>query len=182
MPLGLVLGALTLASLPPPYVQVEQKNGSTPPVSRTTAGLGFAASPSSGPAAPTQEDETRPANGRVLFRQFCQRCHGADGKGSKRLDGLPDFSLRQWHQGRSDAQLAASILVGKGEFMPSFSDRFNRQQVRDLVSFIRTFAPAAPRKGESSGRSSNQQFDRLQEELKQLQKQFQDLSRNPQKQ
>jgi hypothetical protein len=52
-----------------------------------------------------------------LFRQQCVKCHGADGRGSavrSALPEVPDFTHASWQERRSDAQLLAGILDGRG--------------------------------------------------------------------
>ena len=59
--------------------------------------------------------------------------------------------------------------------MPAFGDKISEAQVQSLVVYIRTFGPAAAQKAELSGDVAKQ-WRQLQEQLKQLQKQFHDLS------
>jgi Cytochrome C oxidase, cbb3-type, subunit III len=58
---------------------------------------------------------------RGLFRHNCVKCHGADGTGNAargRLREIPNLTDASWQAKRSDAQLLASILDGKGTEMP----------------------------------------------------------------
>ena len=52
-----------------------------------------------------------------LYDQRCERCHGADGKGSE--SSMPDFTSRAWQKRRTDVQFFVSILDGK-KTMPGF--------------------------------------------------------------
>jgi mono/diheme cytochrome c family protein/uncharacterized membrane protein len=85
------------------------------------------------------------ANGHAvheLFRQRCTKCHGADGTGSpvrSEQPKIPDFTLATWQAQRSDAQLKASILGGKGPKMPPWRDKISPERTRDLVAYIRSF-------------------------------------------
>src|SRR5271157_6241306 len=48
-----------------------------------------------------------------LFRQRCEKCHGADGTGNRArglLSEIPDFTNASWQARRTDAQLMSSIL------------------------------------------------------------------------
>jgi mono/diheme cytochrome c family protein len=92
-----------------------------------------------GKAAPAQAAGT-------LYRRFCARCHGADGKGV-RGEGVPDFTRADWHRRRGDAQLAAVILEGKGTAMPAFGGRLSKAQAKALVGHLRSFAPPRPPPG-----------------------------------
>jgi cytochrome c len=105
----------------------------------------------------------------ALYRQRCQRCHEADGKG-KDTD-VPDFSDGRWQSTRTDAQFLVSILDGKGSAMPAFRGRISEQEARDLVSFVRAYATAGSRANDFESR-----FRELQDELLALQKQFRELS------
>jgi hypothetical protein len=59
------------------------------------------------------------------------------------LPAIPDFTVRAWHERRTDPQLIVSIQEGKGTDMPSFRDKVAREQARDLVAFLRGFAPGS---------------------------------------
>jgi mono/diheme cytochrome c family protein/uncharacterized membrane protein len=113
----------------------------------------------SSPSAKSAESAPRPdAAGRSdpapadreLFRRHCVRCHGEDGSGSRaraRRPDIPDFTNPSWQAGRSDAQLQASILDGKGTEMPSFRDRIGQEEARRLAAHVRTFSRSAEGSG-----------------------------------
>ena len=85
-----------------------------------------------------------------LFQRYCVKCHGADGTGGPardRLPGLPDFTKAAWQARRSDAQLLVSILDGKGTDMPPWRGKVSDRQARDLVTHVRSFAPATDEPG-----------------------------------
>jgi uncharacterized membrane protein len=52
---------------------------------------------------------------------------------------IPDFSDPAWQARRSDAQLLASILDGKGKRMPSWRDEIRTEQARSLLAVVRGF-------------------------------------------
>jgi mono/diheme cytochrome c family protein len=92
------------------------------------------------PGSDMPSAQSRPAAG-SLYRRHCQGCRGPDGGGNRDrfdADAIPDFR-RPWHRLRSDAQLAAIILNGKGA-MPSFRRRLSEADVRGLVTHLRGFA------------------------------------------
>jgi mono/diheme cytochrome c family protein len=108
------------------------------------------AAESSPRAAPRQAarsaagDPAKSGGGAVsrLYRQHCQKCHGADGTGSParaRLPRIPDFTDARWQRRRTDAQLVASVLDGRGSRMPAFSEKINEDRARELVAEVRTF-------------------------------------------
>lgn len=98
------------------------------------------------PPAPSMVERSI-REGSRLFQRSCAMCHGSDGRGSgvrATMPAIPDFTARAWHQRRTDPQLVVSILEGKGTDMPSFRDKVAREQARDLVAFLRRFAPGTP--------------------------------------
>jgi mono/diheme cytochrome c family protein len=114
-----------------------------------------------------------------LYRQLCQRCHAADGKGDPGTKGAPDFTRRAWHERKRDAQLIVSILKGTGTGMPDFRSQLGHAKVKELVAYVRAFAPAAPAKelsGPTSSGDFDKQLERLQKEYEGLQKQLKELT------
>jgi cytochrome c oxidase cbb3-type subunit 3 len=125
------------------------------------------------PAEPRPPTANGPSNLQAsrLFGKLCVLCHGPDGKGSRvrnTMPAIPDFTRRGWHERRADPQLVHSILNGKGTGMPAFGDKISREQVRELVAFIRWFDPsrrqapgAAPDDFETRFRQLREEFDAL---------------------
>jgi mono/diheme cytochrome c family protein/uncharacterized membrane protein len=165
--------------------------------------LGLVGLPFAGPASvQAQADSSRsdqparpsssPSNGATaavgeLFQQHCAKCHGKDGTGTpgrNSLPDIPDFTAASWQAQRSDAELLAAILEGKGDDMPAFARKIKEEQARDLVPHIRAFAPTKGKskkekqeKPDSSG--FEDRFSRLQKEMEQLRRQSQELSQSP---
>jgi mono/diheme cytochrome c family protein/uncharacterized membrane protein len=95
---------------------------------------------------------------RKLFRQHCAKCHGADGKGSAArglMPDIPDLTKASWQRRRTDAQLLASILDGKGTDMPAMSSKLSKEQARGLVAYVRAFAPNLGPSGQKKKQESN---------------------------
>src|SRR5262249_40367364 len=114
-----------------------------------------------------------------LFRQHCVKCHGADGTGTPARGStprIPDFTTSSWQARRSEGQLLASILDGKGKEMPAFRGKLSADQARDLAAHVRSFAPVVGRPGPEQEKGLaprggfEEEFRRLQEELDELQK------------
>jgi mono/diheme cytochrome c family protein len=142
---------------------------------------------SSTPPGPQRlADPTRPVprSGEIpsLFQRLCSKCHGADGHGNAmraEVPSLPDFTSSDWHQLRNDAQMTTSILEGKGTVMPAFSGKLDEPQVRELVGYLRSFAPAGARSTATQPSSDfHRRFHELQDEMNKLKQQYRALSRN----
>jgi len=109
---------------------------------------GAPAKPSASPRRPAPRRATPAAAGmpasRELFREHCAKCHAADGTGSPARDSLPEipnFTDASWQARRSDAQLLAGILKGKGAEMPPWRDKISAEQARGLAAYVRAFRP-----------------------------------------
>jgi mono/diheme cytochrome c family protein len=152
------------------------------PMVHAQAASSLSTRPVAGPPA-TKPAVVTPAT-RALYGKHCAKCHGADGKGrpaSGLFPEIPDFTGAAWHQGKKDAQLLASILDGKGTGMPSLNGKITRSQARDLVGYVRTFAPntkqARPdQKKTPAGDHFEERYRALHKELDDLQTQFRKLS------
>lgn len=79
--------------------------------------------------------------GAALYKAKCAACHGADGKGETAMGkanklrdlGSPDV------QKQSDAELTTIIESGKAK-MPAYGKSLKPEQVKDLLTFIRSLA------------------------------------------
>lgn len=79
------------------------------------------------------------ASGKELFRQHCASCHYAETTAQKIGPGLKGLYGRAFASGKkvSDAALAVWIENG-GKDMPGFKDMVRTEQVRALISYIKT--------------------------------------------
>lgn len=74
------------------------------------------------------------------YKAKCQGCHGPGGnpsEGMAKAMGLKALGSSDV-QGMSDADLTKEISDGKGK-MPAFKGKLTDAQIKDLVSYIRTF-------------------------------------------
>jgi len=71
--------------------------------------------------------------GGELYMEYCEDCHGANGEG---VPGVPDFT-RQAVLMRPDPELIKVIKEGKGA-MPGYEGIIRRQELLDLVAYLRT--------------------------------------------
>jgi mono/diheme cytochrome c family protein len=121
-----------------------------------------------------------------LFGQHCVKCHGADGAGKPARviePAIPDFTAASWQAKRTDAQLLASILDGKGQTMPAFriKAKISEEQARGLVAHVRAFAPSKKKSdlqqpNEPGADSFAGRFRCLEQECAALRQQFRQLS------
>ncbi len=80
----------------------------------------------------------------ALFKQYCAKCHGEDGKANtpkgKQLMAR-DFTDAEFQAGKADAKLVKTVTEG-GEDMPPFGKKLSKEQIETLVkNDVRGFAP-----------------------------------------
>jgi ubiquinol-cytochrome c reductase cytochrome b subunit len=73
------------------------------------------------------------AGAQLFLRKECFACHQVGGAGGRRGPDLDDVASRL-----SREQIVSTILVGKGQAMPSFASAFTPQELADLVAFLET--------------------------------------------
>jgi mono/diheme cytochrome c family protein len=121
-----------------------------------------------------------------LYRESgCVKCHGKDGKGTDAkpaMPSIPDFANASWQKARSDAQLSASILDGKGTLMPPFRERLKAEHVKGLVAYLRQLGPGStPVEEQTRSVDLDEKFRALEEEFEALKKQHEELRSKPKK-
>jgi mono/diheme cytochrome c family protein len=81
-----------------------------------------------------------------IFKNECLKCHGRDGKGSKRGKklGTPDFTNAEWQESVTDEQLINSITNGKKK-MPKQEGKLSPEEIKALVKYVRMLAPKKKR-------------------------------------
>ncbi len=74
------------------------------------------------------------------YRSKCSACHGADGKGNPAMKsmGVRDFGSPEV-QKETDEELATVIAKGRNK-MPGYASTLQDQQIKGLVSYIRSLA------------------------------------------
>jgi len=79
------------------------------------------------------------AEGKELFRQHCASCHFADSSAQKIAAGMKGLYARSFSDGKrvTDAGLAKWIEAG-GKDMPGFKEALKAEQIRALISYIKT--------------------------------------------
>jgi mono/diheme cytochrome c family protein len=118
--------------------------------------------------------------GRSISRRFFVSCHGTDGHGSE-MRALtprpPEFASPDWQSKRSDPQLTASILEGRGAAMPSFGSKLSEAQAREVLAYVRSFASTEPRMSPKPSNDFRRRFEELRGEMERLDRQYRALSR-----
>lgn len=89
------------------------------------------------------------AQGEVVYRQTCQACHAADGRGA--LPGVPNFTHPRGPLAKSDAELMRSIRdglqsPGTAMAMPAKGGNpsLNDKELQAVLQFIRAQFGGAP--------------------------------------
>jgi mono/diheme cytochrome c family protein len=82
-----------------------------------------------------------------IYKNDCKKCHGLDGKGSKRGKklGSPDFTDAAWQDSVTDKELLDSITNGKKK-MPKQEGNLSAEEIKAMVKYVRIFAPKKKRK------------------------------------
>jgi mono/diheme cytochrome c family protein len=136
------------------------------------AGTRLASTPP-GPAKGPERTLTSRAT-EELYRRWCGSCHGSDGRGRRMRDSmpsLPDFTALPWQTSRTNVQLAAGILNGRGTDMPAFGDKLSAAQARQLVAFIRALGPRQVKPDDGGASDFDKRFEQLQRQWEELRKQ-----------
>ena len=80
----------------------------------------------------------------ALFKQYCAKCHGEDGKANtpkgKQLMAR-DFTDSEFQASKTDAKLIKTVTEGD-EDMPPFGKKLSKEQIESLIKGdVRGFAP-----------------------------------------
>jgi len=92
--------------------------------------------------------EGDPARGNQLFQQYCQGCHGPDGRGGRKDGFMPrpqNLTKKGYIDQLPDEYLFTVITKGgegvnKSGYMPSFGTTFSEDDIGNLIAFIRSLA------------------------------------------
>jgi len=81
------------------------------------------------------------SEGQRLYSQMnCGGCHGDGGGGGM----APPLMDSQWLYGSGLVDIERTITMGSARGMPAFKDRLTRQQVWQLVAYVRSLSGHAP--------------------------------------
>ncbi len=105
---------------------------------------------SSPPPPPGFKLEGDPRRGRIIYKQYCQKCHGKKGDGNgmmaKDLDPKPrNFTDKELMSKLTDWDIYIGIKeggasVGLSEKMTPWEDTLLEQEMMDVALYIRQFA------------------------------------------
>ena len=98
-------------------------------------------------AAPALADGDM-VRGNELFQQYCQGCHGPDGRGGRKDGFMPrpqNLTKKGYIDQLPDEYLFTVITKGgegvnKSGYMPSFGTTFSEDDIGNLIAFIRSLA------------------------------------------
>jgi mono/diheme cytochrome c family protein len=83
-------------------------------------------------------------DGKALYEANCRKCHGVAGQPSsamkKLIPELPTWDAAFFAK-RSDADLVAVLMNGKGKNMKSFKDVLKPDEMTAVTKYIRTLQP-----------------------------------------
>jgi mono/diheme cytochrome c family protein len=91
-------------------------------------------------SAVSTSEVQQPASGKELFHRHCASCHFTETSAQKIGPGLKGLYARlTFSDGRkvTDASLTRWIEAG-GKNMPGFNESLKPQQIRELISYIKT--------------------------------------------
>ena len=82
-----------------------------------------------------------------IYKNDCRKCHGRDGKGTKRGKklGARDFTDAEWQASVTDEQLINTITNGKKK-MPKQGGKLSPEEIKAMVKYIRYFVPKKKRR------------------------------------
>lgn len=73
--------------------------------------------------------------GASKYQMFCVACHGADGKGNQAL-GAPNLTDDAWLYGSDPATIAETIINGRQNQMPAFTERLGDERIHVLAAYV----------------------------------------------
>lgn len=75
----------------------------------------------------------------TIYLKRCAGCHGTDG--TPRIKPAPDFTDPKFQKSLTDEQMLNSITNGKDPRMPAYGEILEKEEIKQLVTYIRDFAP-----------------------------------------
>lgn len=87
-----------------------------------------------------------PKRGNEVYQQYCSGCHGPEGRGSKKSGFMPrpkNLTMKGYTDQLPDEYLftvisKGGVSVNKSEYMPAFEGTLQKEDIENLIAFIRT--------------------------------------------
>ncbi len=81
-----------------------------------------------------------------VYKMMCVKCHGADGKASKRGKNLgsKDFNTLIWQKSITDGEIINAIIYGKNK-MSGYEGRLSQNEIKGLGHYVRILLPTGQR-------------------------------------
>ncbi len=87
-----------------------------------------------------------PQRGEPMFQRYCSGCHGANGRGGGKnfMPHVGALTRKGYTELLEDSYLAAiisegGVAFGKSAYMPAFRTTLCRQDIADVIAYVRTF-------------------------------------------
>jgi mono/diheme cytochrome c family protein len=113
---------------------------------RGFAAVAFAGLVLLGMASPPAIAAGDPKRGNELFQQYCSGCHGPQGRGGRKSGFMPrpkNLTVKGYTDALPDEYLftvisKGGIGVNKSEYMPAFEGTIAKDDIENVIAFIRT--------------------------------------------
>ena len=89
-------------------------------------------------------DREAATSGRLLFRQFCARCHGVQAQGRTVAPPLANVGL-------SREEVEAAVREGIPPLMPTFGKRLRSDEIRAVADYVGALNPSVRPGGQIAG-------------------------------
>ena len=78
----------------------------------------------------------------ALFREYCAKCHGADGSGDTslgRISNAPDFTDGGWWAKHPNTAERVNTITRGKKSMPAFGKKLTKAQIASLAAYVQRF-------------------------------------------
>lgn len=80
-------------------------------------------------------NDTQVARAAKLFQENCAVCHGAQGRGDRKI-GAPNLTDNEWLYGSRREDIHDQIWNGHGGVMPTWAGRLTPEEIKSLAIFV----------------------------------------------
>ncbi len=82
----------------------------------------------------------REIDGRLLYEQYCARCHGLDGRPVPEQPQARNLADRRIVDNLSDQAIEMMVRNGREPSMPAFRDQFTEASLMVLIAYVRSLS------------------------------------------